>query len=831
MSRPPRVQGRTPLVGRIEEIRQLELCWNQASAGHGKAVLISGEAGIGKSRLAIELEDLARADGSKIMRFQCSPLQTNSEFHPVLDHLTRLAGARRTEPDHLRYAKIQKLLASTSLGVLPEKLINGLLMVGGGPAPTTSFKSPRRQRDELMEALIEGVTELTITGPLFLVVEDAQWLDPTTRELVDRLVDRAATLRLLLLVTARRDYAPEWVGAPNTSVIIPRRLGQAETLKLTQQSVARDDLSPAELQQIVDRSEGVPLFVEELSKDKPPLGAELPETATLSANLQAHLMARLNGLGPAKYAAQVAAALGRSFDHDVLAAVCGGTAIEFEQIIVWLMAAEILLAKPIEPGAHYSFRHALLQEATYASLLPHHCAVIHGQIADVLAAVASDTASDQAEIMAHHNDRAGRNSSAAASWLAAGNASAARGSITEAANAFELGLASLQRAPADDQRDRLEFELLLGLGPAQMARNGYASSEGLVTFQRARALLEQSRTSLEEIHVLLGLFNVHFGRGDFPQALEVGRQAHSLLSVGFGGYPVLMGQAHCMMGNLREAHRDLEEALAKYNPTLDEQSGLFCTADIVATAFLAKVEFAFGNLDRASELTRATMDLAQQQGHPLALALAYLSQLLLATEAGDWAQAQTIADEAYVHVEEHGLQNYRLWVAYHRAGLSLRTDPSAAIATMHQILQQADAAGTQMFRPAQLGLLGAAYAGIGRQVEALAFIDQGLAVARQTHGLEAAPALHRLRAKILVESRRSEAVQELETSLVMARQQGALLEQLRSATLLANILKQTDRQGYATELLSSILGTFTEGQQFPDLRHASRTLASLSAST
>ena len=325
---------------------------------------------------------------------------------------------------------------------------------------------------------------------------------------------------------------------------------------------------------------------------------------------------------------------------------------------------------------------------------------------------------------------------------------------------------------------------------------------------------------------MLGLFNVHFGRGDFARALEVGNQADRMLTVGYGGYPVLMGQALCMMGELVEARSCLERALLKYDPTLDADSGLFCRADVVATSFLAKVEFALGNLDRSIELTNDAMQLARQQGHPLAIAIAYLGQLFMATETGGLGLAQALADEALDYVTEHNLGNFRLWVAYQRAALSMQVDAGAAIATMHQVLEEADATGTLMFRPAQLGLLGVAYARTGRTQEALALIDRGLETARKTRGLESVPALRRLRAKTLLEWRPAEAIQELEASLAIARSQSARLEELRSATLLARMLKDTDRREYANAVLASVYGTFTQGHHFADLKQAARVLAS-----
>ena len=823
------VRALSPLLGRAGDMRHLEQCWERAQAGDGNAVVISGEAGIGKSRLASELETLARAHDALVIRFQCSALQSNSDLHPIQDYLTQFVGIQRTEPEHLRHSKIQRVLPRSSSGRTPDRLLSSLVAMGGLANPVPAVPGPQRRRTELLEALSAGLADLATVKPLLVILEDAQWLDPTSKELLERMVRHTAAQRLLIVVTARRDYDPSWIGTAHTSVVIPRRLNVADALALARQVAGTGGLGAEELQHVVDRSEGVPLFVEELSKEKAATGAIPSDALSIPAGLQALLMARLDKLGPAKRVAQVAAALGRRFSHDIAVLAWGGSEPEFMQMIADLMTAEVLLPRPVQQGSQYLFRHALFQEAAYASLLRQQRVAAHADIVRVIAASARDIVADQPEIMAHHCDRAELPMPAAVHWLAAGKASAARGSAIETINAFKFGLEAAQRSPPSDQRERLEFELNLNLGPALMALKGYACGEGLATFLRARQLLACSRSSLEEIHVLLGLFNVHFGRGEYLQALDVGHQADQLLSVGYGGYPVLIGQTQCMMGRFPEARRSLEQALAKYDPTLDAESGLFCQADVVATSFLAKVEFALGNLDSCRQLTDAAMALARQQGHPLALAIALLGKLFLATEAGDLPHAQTIADEALAHVKHHNLENYRLWVAYHRAALSLRTNPSAAIATMHQLLDEADTASSLMFRPAQLGLLGAAYAGTGRTEEALSLIDQGLETARQARGLEVVPALHRLRAKTLAATRPAEAVKELELSLAIAGEQSARIEELRSATVLARLLKETNQRTYARDLLAGIYGGFTQGHQFPDLQHARRVLASLGA--
>ena len=831
--RPSPEPDRTPpsiLVGRAVELRHLEQCWKHARAGEGQAVFIAGEAGIGKSRLVTEIEAVARAENARSLRLQCSALKANSDLHPLQDHLVRVADMRREDSDGVRAEKIERLLTLASSGQADPKVIAGLVALTGPTSTGTATPDPRRTRREFMVALLDGLAAQTRDGPILLTIEDAHWLDPTSRDLLDRVIARAADQHLMIVVTARREYDPAWISMPHASVLIVKRLGPADALAMTKQLAANAGLSAAALEHIAARSEGLPLIVEELSKGNAADGARAPDVVAVPASLEAVLTARLDQAGDAKPLAQIAAALGRHFNHDTVAQAFGHGETEVEACLARLMVSEIVLAKPIRRGSQYAFRHALLQEAAYASMSPSERIAAHGKIAKALDEEAETGPSDQPEILAHHCDRSNAHLVAAGHWLTAGKRAAARGAAEEAVNAFKSGLASVSRAPDSDARERLTFALDRNRGPALMAVKGYASEEGLSAFLAARRRLAWSNSSLEETHVLLGLFNVHFGRGELDKALEVAGQADRFLTVGYGGYPTLLGQTLCMMGRFHEARSTLMRALDIYDPSLDEGSGLFSPADVVATSFLAKVEFALGNFEQTVELTGRATDLARQHCNPLGLAIADLGRIYLATEQADFSAAQRMTDEALAYVTEHNLGNFRLWIAFHSAALSVRTDPGAAVASMERILNEADAAGTLMFRPMHLGLLGVAYAATGKTDQALDAISRGLEIARATSGFEALPALHRFRAKVLQATNPQHAIAELEVSLAVARGQSALTEELRSATALARMLKGTGREDYAKACLSQAVLSFKPGLDFPDLKQAVRVLSSLAAS-
>lgn len=417
--------------------------------------------------------------------------------------------------------------------------------------------------------------------------------------------------------------------------------------------------------------------------------------------------------------------------------------------------------------------------------------------------------------------------SAARLHLDAGKAAARGGSVADAVREFKLGVASTDLASDGEMREQLLFELNMNLGPALMAEAGYTSTEALAAFLQARRRLHLSRSSMEQVHVFLGLFNVHFGRGELERALEIAGQADQALSVGYAGYPVLLGQTLCMMGRFLEARERLSAALAKYDPSLDAGSGMFARADIVATVFLAKTEFALGHISRAGELTARAKVLADEQDHPIANALAYMGEMYLTSETGDFARARTIAGEALAHATLHGLSNYRRWITFHTEAMRMRADPAAAIETMVRLLAETEAEGSRMFRASQLGLLGVAYASIGRNDEALFHIDDGIKTAHEAFNMETMPALYRLRARTLLALQRPvEALRDVEDALSMAQSQSAQTEELRSAIMLVGMHRDSDQREASRDLLAATYGKFEKGVRIPDLKQAERLLAS-----
>lgn len=817
-----------PLVGREAELSVLEDLWGAASRGHGAAVLISGEPGIGKSRLAAEVQRLALAQGAFVVRLQSASDRSHSDLHSLHELLRQAARVQKTDPPAIRRRKLERYFAVVGASPLPQSLIAGLADLGEDGGDPAGGSAMPQKREQLLRTLLSGLAVLSKSVPILLLHEDAQWIDPASEEWLVRLIDEIQALRLLLVVTARRDYAHAWSTRPHVRLLVPRRLDRGTSESLVSHIPGFADLPDGERADIIERGEGVPLFLEELAKDAVDQQRNARPSPPLPLTLNAVLMSRLDAVASARRVAQMASVLGRSFEHDMAVHVWGGHAPDFARMIEALMAAEVLLPKPVRSGARYAFRHALLQEAAYASLLREERTFIHARVADVMMAAAPEQIDEHPELIAYHCDCAGRHALATRYWLRAGQGAARRGAVRIAANSFRMGLASAQRLDSEEGGDRLRFELLLGLGAAVMAESGYTSREALATFEMARGLMHCAKDRVEELHVWLGLFNVHFGRGELSQAMEVATLVHERLLPAYGGYPVLMGQAYCAMGRYEDAHRCLELALATYNPAVDENLGLFCRADVVATSFLAKVEFARGRLQRSADLTDRAMILARAQGHPIALAIAMVGRLFLLVDCRDMDEAGRAFEEALAHATGSDLSNYVLWLRFTGAALALRSDPTVAIARMKEAIAAMDQAETLMFRPAQLALLGGALAAVGQWKDALDAIDLGLDVARRTEAREAVPALTRLHAKLLTKADPMKAAGLLHLSLQEARAQGAVMEELRTATLIARAIKDTPgKKEEARSLLAGVYERVTKEFRHPDLSAAAALLEEL----
>ena len=535
-----RASSLIPLVGRAEEIELLTRKWAEAKRGDGRVVLLSGEAGIGKSRTIAAFQAELRGQAFVRLRMSCSPHHRDSTLYPIIAHLERAAGFARDDTAATKLDKIEALVSrSEENSAEAVKLFADLLSVPTeGRYPPLDL-DPQRKRELMFSAFVRQLEGLARQQPVLAVFEDAHWVDSTSLQVVSQVIERVPSLPVLLVITFRPEFHPSWVGQPHVTMLPLDRLGERESAALVGK-VAGDKALPGEIvNRIVERTDGIPLFVEELTKSllesrllreedgRYVLDRPLPPLA-IPSSLHASLLARLDRLAPVKEVAQIGAALGREFSYELLAAVAERSEDELEDALGQLAGTGLVFHRGTGPGTTFVFKHALVQDAAYSTLLRGQRQELHARIGKVLEDRFPETATTEPEILAHHFTQAGLSDLAIGYWRRAGEralrASADVEGVTHLTHALDL----VRSLPPSPERDRRELDLHLALGRMMRATKGYAAAETLRVFSRARNLLNDGATINDQMTVLYGLWSVHYVRAEHAAAHEVAQQCLAL---------------------------------------------------------------------------------------------------------------------------------------------------------------------------------------------------------------------------------------------------------------------------------------------------------------
>ena len=513
--------GLTDLVGREEELELLLRRWSRAKSGEGQVVLLSGEAGIGKSRLTAALLERLASEPHTRLRYFCSPQHTDSAFYPIIGQMERAAGLAHDDTPKAKLDKLDALLAHTSTNKQDATLFAEMLSLPNDGRYLVLDLPPQQRRQKTLEALTAQLVGLASQQPVLMIFEDAHWTDPTSLEAFGRSVDRIKTLPALLIMTFRPEFNAPWVGQPHVTSLTLNRLGERDAATIIERLVGNKELPADVMAEIVERTDGIPLFVEEMTKavleaesegEARRTAAAVPSPAlAVPASLHASLMARLDRLGPAKEVAQIGAAIGREFSHALLALVVTKPEAELSSALDRLMEAGLLFRQGLPPHATYLFKHALVQDAAYGTLLREPRRALHARIADTLESQFTEIAESQPELLARHCTEAGLIEKAAGLRGKAGQRSLARSALIEAVEQFRRALDLIATSPSTPELRREQIRLQVALANALMHVKGHAAPETKAATERAHVLIEQADALGEPPEDPLLLFSVLYG--------------------------------------------------------------------------------------------------------------------------------------------------------------------------------------------------------------------------------------------------------------------------------------------------------------------------------
>lgn len=842
------VASSTPFVGRRAELAELLGAWQATVAGPPPWALISGEPGIGKSRLVDTLVDCVEDGGALVLEAQCSPFHQNSAFAPVSDLISRRLGLVNTDAVDARLGRLEADLERRSLPPAEYvPLLAPLFDLPVGNRYPAQDLTPQRRRQKVLEALVSWLLAVTRERSVLLVVEDLHWADPSTIELLGLVQQAVASRPLFLLLTARPEFHTPWPPGAQGRTMNLNRLAEAEVSRLATE-VARGRRLPASvLREIVQRTDGVPLFIEELTRmilesdlvqevdGQVRLARPFPKAA-IPATIQDSLMARLDRLGTAKPLAQLGAVLGRTFRQDVLEAVTEpGTTPRVEAELGRLVSAGLLARLGPSTPATYSFRHALIQDAAYESLLKATRQQHHSRIGEVLRTRFPEVAASQPEVLAHHFTAAGLTRPAIQCWYRAGEAAVARSANVEAMSHFRRGLELLAGLPPAPDLVPIELQLLLSLGAVLVALQGYASPEVGRVFGRARELCLQLGARPQLGPAFNGLWAYSIVRCEYAESTALADQMLAMAAESRD--PDLDLEAAAAAGinsfwasaDLPGARRHLERALSLYDVKHHHTHALIYSQDpgVTSMAHLVWTLYLLGYPEQATACVGDLRRLARARGHAYSTGYAYAWEntfWFLARRVGAARQATA---EGLRFCAEQGFPLWQIVAAY--VGAWARTasgEVTDAAREIRQVLTAWRATGATVSQSFQMSILAEVHRLQGDTGAALADIDEALALTRSCGDLWYRPELLRFRGELLAARGDDPGLAEtcFREALEQARSLQARMWELRAAVALSRLFIRTGRSTEVRPLLAPIHGWFTEGGSEPEWIEAGRLL-------
>lgn len=838
----------TPLIGRDEELRFLLSRWRQARDGEGQVVLLSGEPGIGKSRIVESLRAQLADDSYVNLRYFCSPFHVNTALYPILDQLQRAAGFGHDDTVEVKFELLEAVLGQGTAEVGEATL---LLAQALGISTAERFPAlkmtPQRQKQRTLEALVEQLEGLAAHEPVLMIFEDVHWIDPSTQEFLALVVECLVRLPVLLILTFRPDFQPPWIGHACVTQLSLNRLSWRQGAAVVQRLTSGKPLPAEVLDQILAKTDGVPLFVEELTKttlelglltdagDHYELAGPLPPLA-IPSTLHDSLMARLDRLGPVKEAAQIGAVIGREFSHELLAAVADRAKPELDAALDRLVESELVYRRRKRSGSSYIFKHALVQDTAYHSLLKSKRQQLHARVAEALEA-SSFEAGAAPELLAHHYTEARLIEPAIKYRQLAGQEAVRRAANIEAIQHFQKALDLIHIQPEGRERNTNELRVLTHLGPALMLVKGWAATEVGTAYERARTLAGLLERSADLVPPLVGMWLFHATRGRFDLADQVTQELFQvakttsnrdlLLQSHHAAWPIPMYR-----GAFVRSNEHIEKGLALYDYEQHKHHAFVYLGHdpaVCAHALGAGVVWALGFPDRAHRHDTDALQIARRLGHAPTLAFALWFLGAAHAARGDKAAALSTAEKLLQLSEEQKLvQTEASALIISGWALALTGQAEDGLERIRTGLENWNRIGARTWLQPFTCLFAESLLHSQRRAEALETLAQALDIGEQTGERWWESRIHQLRAQALLQSGDADsAAVSLQRAIQVARAQDAKSWELRAATSLARHWAEQGKRHDAHDLLAPVYGWFTEGFGTPDLKEAKALLDEL----
>jgi class 3 adenylate cyclase/predicted ATPase len=830
----------TPLVGRSSELSLLLDRWEKVKEGDGQAILLSGIPGVGKSRLLHELKSRIQEEPHLLLHHQCSPYHTQSAFFPVIEQIEQAAQLTAREADADKIAKLQAYLPRLTDGSIePLLLIAKLLSITTENRKELSELTPQQIKNRTISTLVDMLLAYSMQRPTLCIFEDAHWLDPSTLELVELIISRIGHARVMLIVSCRPEFRPTWLAHANITTHSLTRLSQTEVRTMIRDVLRGGSIPQQLVDQIIEKADGVPLFIEELTSST--LSAPLRTRGTFTASLRVPetlsdaLMERLDRVAPSRRVAQIAAVIGREFSHNLLSAASQVDEDNMQSALSLLEQADIIYRVGVSPFVRFAFKHALLRDAIYDTLLRSKRQQIHADIAAILQRDFPQLVENQPEVLAYHYQEAGNHQLAIRCWFESGQRAVAHSANVEAIANFRKALQLLNALQETPERTKQEIDIQLALGIPLIAVQGYAAAETREAFSRARALCLRLGNIPEYFQALFGSWGNLWMGGNNRDAL--GMADEFLTRSRALSDPVLLMVAHRVIGSTLLTLGDFQSSSSHFEETIRLSTGrekqqlynLYMVEPQAASLLLLSWDLWFlGHPDQSLSRVSEALALAQDLGQPYTVAFAHYMTSVVHLLRGDAARGLESAGKSFEISQE---QRFSLYVTLSRISRGRAICDLGRLeegrAEIELGIDEARRSGVGFMLPMMDSWLAEVHAKIGENERALAIVERALTDIGDVTGRAWEAELHRQRAQILLAfdpSKVTEAESYLKKSIEVALGQSAKSLELRAATSLAEFWRMQGRADEARALLEPIYRWFREGAETADLRRARATL-------